>query len=177
MEKRERIPTFCLAAFIFASLIVASCTSGIRLNTQGKGYPEASGTYTVILYGCNFNNDLETIAFLDKEGDRYTFEPYAPDFKFRIKKGVEAKEALQEAMEFVNCNSSFTHAQVFGITGTGGETLGYEVRPFYHSFMYGAQDVLLTDYWLKDDKVVIKIRLDPSVEMMLQGDGGRDRDK
>src|SRR5512135_127816 len=106
----------CLAAFLFAALFVASCTSGIRLNTKGAPYSDA-GTYRVIFFGCNFNNDLETIAFLDKEGGKYTFEPYAPDFKFRIKKGVAGKEALQEAEEFVKCNSSFLHAWTYGIIG------------------------------------------------------------
>jgi len=178
MKRIKSTHIVCLAVFLLAALLVVSCTSGIRLKTQGAGYSEAAGTYRVILFGCNFNNDLETIAFLDKESDKYVFEPYAPDFKFKIKKGVPAKEALKEAGEFVNCNTSFLHFQTYGIIGPDGETLGYEVRPLYQPFAYGAQDVLLTDYRLKDDKVVIKIRLNPSVERMLQGGGGdADRDR
>ncbi len=174
----KRIKSVCPAAFLLAALFVVSCTSGIRLHTQGMGYSKAEGTYRVILFGCNFGSDLETIAFLDNESDKYAFEPYAPDFKFKIKKGVPADEALKEAGEFVNCNTSFLHFRTYGIIGPNGETLGYEVRPLYEPLAYGAEDVLLTDYWLKDDKVVIKIRLNPSVERMLQGDGGdkgRDR--
>ncbi len=177
MKRIKSAQIVCLAAFLPAALFVVSCTSGIRLNTQGTPYSE-TGTYRVILFGCNFNNDLETIAFLDKEGDKYAFEPYAPDFKFKIKKGVPAKEALKEAEEFVNCNTSFMHLQTYGIIGPNGEILGYEVRPLYEPIAYGTQDVLLTDYWLKDDKVVIRIRLNPSVERKLQGDGGgKDRDR
>jgi hypothetical protein len=175
MEKIKNVRIVCLAAFLLVALFVASCTSGIRLNTQGARYSEA-GTYRVILFGCNFNNDLETIAFLDKEDGNYTFEPYAPDFKFKIKKGVAAKEALQEAEEFVKCNTSFLHAWIYGIIGPNGEILGYEVRPFYEPLTYGSEVVLLTDYWLKGDKVVIRIRLDPTVEMMLQG-GGKGKHK
>lgn len=178
MKRIKNAQIVYLAFFSLAVFFLVSCTTGIRLNTQGTGYSEAAGTYRVILFGCNFNNDLETIAFLDKEGDKYAFEPYAPDFKFKIKKGVPAKEALKEAGEFVNCNTSFMHFQTYGIIGPNGETLGYEVRPLYEPFAYGAQDVLLTDYWLKDDKVVIKTRLNPWVERMLQGDGGgKDRDR
>lgn len=177
MKRIKGTKIVCLAAFLLVALFVVSCTSGIRLNTQGETrYSEDAGTYRVILFGCNFNNDLETIAFLDKEDDKYAFEPYAPDFKFKIKKGVPAKEALKEAGEFVNCNTSFRHFQTFGIIGSKGETLGYEIRPLYEPFTYGAEDVLLTDYWLKDDKVVIKIRLNPFIERMLQGGGG-DKDR
>jgi len=178
MKRIKSTQIVCLAAFLLAALFLVSCTSGIRLNTQGTGYSKAEGTYRVILFGCNFGNDLETIAFLDKEGDKYVFEPYAPDFNFKIKKGVQAEEALKEAGEFVNCNTSFMHLQTYGIIGPNGEILGYEIRPLYEPFAYGAQDVLLTDYWLKDDKVVIKIRLNPSVERMLEdGGGGKDRDR
>ncbi|MFI5295483.1 MAG: hypothetical protein ACHQ0Y_10710 [Thermodesulfovibrionales bacterium] len=178
MKRIKSTQMVCLAAFLLAALVVVSCTSGIRLNTQGTGYSKAEGTYRVILFGCNFGNDLETIAFLDKENDKYVFEPYAPDFKFKIKKGVQAEAALKEAGEFVNCNTSFLHFQTYGIIGPNGETLGYELRPLYEPLAYGVQDVLLTDYWLKDDKVVIKIRLNPWVERMLQGDGGgKDRDR
>ena len=176
MKRIKSTQIVCLAAFLLAALFLVSCTSGIRLNTKGTGYSKAEGTYRVILFGCNFGNDLETIAFLDKEGDKYVFEPYAPDFNFKIKKGVQAEKALKEAGEFVNCNTSFMHLQTYGIIGPNGEILGYEVRPLYEPLAYGDQDVLLTDYWLKDDKVVIKIRLKPSVERMLQGGGG-DKDR
>ena len=177
MKRIKSTQIVCLAAFLLAALFLVSCTSGIRLNTKGTGYSKAEGTYRVILFGCNFGNDLETIAFLDKESDKYVFEPYAPDFKFKIK-GVPAKEALKVAEEFVNCNTSFMHLQTYGIIGPNGEILGYEVRPLYEPLAYGDQDVLLTDYWLRDDKVVIKIRLNPSVERMLEdGGGGKDRNR
>ncbi len=166
-----------LVCLIGSVILSASCTSAIRLSTQGAEDSEVTGTYRVIFYGCNFNNDLETIAFLDKEGGKYPFEPYAPDFKFRIKKGLIAKEALTEAKEFVNCNTSFRRAQTYKIIGPNGEVLGYEVRPLYEPVTYGAEDVLMTDYELKNNKVVVTIRLSPSIEMMLQGGGGKDKDK
>ena len=171
--------TTYLAAFVFLLTVFfcVSCAPGIRLNTQGAQDSEVTGTYTVIFYGCNYFNDLETIAFLDKEGDRYTFEPYAPDFKYRVKKRVAAKEALAEAENFLSCNGSFKRAQLSSIIAPDGDILGYEVRPLYYSFAYGGEDILYTDYRLKGDKVIIKMWLNPSIENMLQGGNGEGKEK
>ncbi len=174
---RRNAKTACLAAFLLSVLFCFSCAPGIRLNTQGAQDSEVTGTYRVIFYGCNFFNDLETIAFLDGEADQYTFEPYAPDFNYRIKKGVAAQEALGEANKFVNCNTSFSRAQLSKIVAPNGDTMGYEVRPLYYPFTYGVDDVLYTDYRIKGDKVVITIRLVPSVQKMLQNGNGVENEK
>jgi len=166
-----------LAAFLISVALCVSCTPGIRLNTQGAQDSEVAGTYTVIFYGCNFFNDLETIAFLDKGSDLYAFEPYAPDFNYRIKKGVAATEALGEAYKFANCNTSFSRAQLSKIIAPNGDILGYEVRPLYYPVTYGAEDVLETDYRIKNDKVVITIRLVPSVQRMIQNGNGVESEK
>jgi hypothetical protein len=120
-------------------LFLVTCTVGVRLNYQGAQPSEVTGTYTVILYGCNYFNDPETIAFLAKAGSGapYIFEPYAPDFKYRVEKGVDAKKALADAMKFVNCNTAFRKAQLSRILAHDGDTIGYEVRPLYQSFVYG----------------------------------------
>jgi len=163
----------CLVAFLLSVPFCVSCTPGIRLNTQGY-YSAVTGTYNVIFYGCNYLNDLQTIAFLDRADDRFTFEPFAPAFNYRVKKGVDANEALTEAYNFVNCNTSFRSAQLSRIMAPNGETLGYEVRPLYSPITYGVEDVLDIDYRLKDDRVVITIRLVPSVERLLQHGSGAD---
>jgi hypothetical protein len=163
--------------FLLYTSSFVSCTPGIRLNTQAAQDSQVAGTYTVIFYGCNFLDDLETIAFLDKEGDQYTFEPFAPAFRYRVKKGMDAKDAVAEATRFVGCNTSFSRAQLSRIIGPDGDTLGYEVRPLYHSFTYGVDDVLYTDYRIKGDKVVMTIRLVPSVEKMLEGSGPHRRER
>lgn len=152
-------------AFALASLLFVSCTPGIRLDTKETRDTELAGTYTVIFYGCNYLGDLETIVFLDREGDQYEFEPYAPDFKFRVKKGVPAGEALSEAKKFLSCNQSYRNAQLSRIVTPGGDTVGYEVRPLHYPFIYGL-DVLERDYRIKDNKVVITIRLTPSADML-----------
>lgn len=151
----------------------AACTKEVRLNTQGALDADVAGNYTAIYYGCNFLNDLETIAILEKEGNKHPFEPYAPDFKYRATKGLSSTEAIETAKKFVNCNASFRRTQVNRILAPDGETIGYEVRPLYQPYRYGFDDVLDVDYRLKDNKVVITIKLRASIEMMLRDSGER----
>jgi hypothetical protein len=164
-----------LMAFLIAIPLCASCASGTRLNTGGVQEFDTKSTYRVIFFGCNYLNDLETLAFLDKEDDKYVFDPYAPDFRYRMENGVAVNDALEKVDKFLNCNASFSHSRISMITASDGHIVGYEVRPLYLPMTYGIDDVLETDYWLKDDKVVIRIRLLPYIEKRLHGDG-RDRD-
>jgi hypothetical protein len=157
------------AICLFVLVCCVACAPGIRLNVQGTPDAEVAGIYTVIFYGCNFSEDPETVAFLDREGDPYTLEPYAPDSNYRVRQGVPAKDAFIMADHFLRCNTAFRGTQTRRIVGPGGETVGYEVRPFYDALVYGAGDVLAVDYWLKGDRVVAYIRLNPAVEHLLHG--------
>jgi hypothetical protein len=157
------------AICLFVLVCCLACAPGIRLNVQGTPDAEVAGIYTVIFYGCNFSEDPETVAFLDREGDPYTLEPYAPDSNYRVGQGVPAKDAFIMADHFLRCNTAFRGTQTRRIVGPGGETVGYEVRPFYDALVYGAGDVLAVDYWLKGDRVVAYIRLNPAVEHLLHG--------
>ena len=162
-----------LIFLLFALVGSTSCMSGIRLNTEGAKESEVSGTYRAIFVGCNYFNDLNTVVFLQKEGSQYIFEPFVPDFNYRIRKGVPAEEALAASEKFLNCSSLFRNSQLSRIVTPGGEVLGYEIKPIYSIYVYGTDDPLYTDYWLKDDKVVIKIWLDQSVDRMLNDGRGR----
>ena len=157
MKKARTFHILLLMLGVFLGAV--SCAPGIHLNTRGAQDAEVTGTYTVIYYGCNFLNDLETIVFLQREDGKYPFEPYAPAFEYRVKKGLPVKEALESAMKFVSCNASFSRAQVNAIVGPDGETIGYEVRSLYQPLTYGAGDVLYVNYGLKDGKVVINVGL------------------
>lgn len=163
------------ASGLLAILALTSCATGTRLDTRSAQDAEITGTYNVIFYGCNYFNDPETIVFLDKTGDPYIFEPFAPDFVYRIKKGLQATDAVAEASNFPNCTSSFKNAQIRGIVAPSGDILGYELRPLYHSFVFGRDDVLNVYYRLRDEKVIITITLDPAVEKMLREGFGRRR--
>lgn len=165
---------FCsMTTILLASLSLMSCAHGTRLATQDAKETEVSDTYTVIFHGCNYLNDLETIVFLDREGDSYTFEPYSPDFNYRVIKGLGAAVALEGAKQFAGCNTSFRTTQLSRVIGPAGEVIGYEVRPIYYPYNYGLDDVLNVNYMLRDKKVVIMIRVDPSIEMMLRDGDSR----
>jgi hypothetical protein len=135
-----------------------------------------TGRFNVILYGCAYNDDLETIAILWREDGPYVFEPFAPDYNYRIVRGIPAKEALEQAEEFVYCHNAFRRSQLSRLVGAKGETLGFEVRPLYLPFVFGTDDALDTDYRIKEGKVVVKIRLLPSLERMRSDGGKLDRD-
>ena len=157
--------------------MTSSCALGNRLDMKTAADSDLTGSFDLILYGCTYHDDFETIAILAKEDGPYVFEPYAPDFDYRIIKGVPARDALDQAQKFVNCHTAFHRAKLSRLVDTKGDTLGFEVRPLYLPFVFGIDDALDTDYRIKDGKVVVKIRLLPSIENILSGGGsGRDRD-
>lgn len=165
----------CICMILFVSLL--GCSNTLLKNPviiePLKG-SDIQGTVNLILYGANYANDLETIAILDKTGDGYEFEPFAPDFRYRIKKNIPAIEALKEAEIFVSRHSSFQGIRFSKILDEKGIAIGYEVRPLYFPFTFGVSDVLDVDYRIKENKVVVTIRLINSVEKMLyNGDDGK----
>ncbi len=162
----------CQAVCLSAVLFCLSCSPGISLRTQDVRDAEVAGTYTTIFYGCTYFDDFETVAFLDRDGDRYTMEPYAPDFRYRVKKGMVAQEAFAHAEGFLNCSTAFAGYRLRGIIAPGGETIGYEMRPVYNPIVYGAGDMISVDYWLRGNTVVIQIRLDRWMEHFLFGGSG-----
>jgi len=159
------------------SLLACSCALGNRLNMKSAEETEVTGNFRLILYGCTHYDDLETVAILDREDDQYVFEPFAPAFNYQVMKEMPARDAIAKAQTFVDCHNAFRRAQLSRLVDAAGETLGFEVRPLYMPFVFGTNDVLYTDYRIKDGKVIVKIRLLRSIEDMLNsGGGGRDRD-
>jgi hypothetical protein len=165
---------------IFAFMVISVLTTGYSfacekpLRAEEAKASDITGTYTLILYGGNYPDDLETIAILDREGDRYNFEPYAPDFEYRVKKGEPAKKALREAEKFVSFHYSFLRSQISRIIDNKGKTIGYEVRPLYQPLTFGISDVLDVYYLLKEGgRVKVLIRLKRSVEGGLLPLGGK----
>ena len=135
------------------------------LRTEEAKPDEIKGTFTLILYGGNYLDDLETIAILDSEGDRYVLDPFAPDFDYQMKKAVPADEAFREAERFVNFHPSFWRSQLSRIVDKEGKVIGYEVRPLYRPVAFGVSDVLDVNYWLKEKgRVKVTIRLLPSID-------------
>lgn len=67
-------------------ILLFSCATGNYLKTEDAKDADIRGSFALILYGSRHLNDIETVAILDIEGDSYSFEPYAPEFDYKIKK-------------------------------------------------------------------------------------------
>ena len=171
--------TLVLCSLSFMSLHLGesdACARAKPLKTETADAVEIKGTFTVIFYGGAYADDLETVAILDNEGDQYTFEPFAPDFDYVIKKGLSAGEALKATEKFVTFHPSFWRTQLIKIIDPEGNIIGFELKPLYVPFIYGTSDVLDIYYWLnKGGKIKVTIRLNPSLEKLKfhpGGDGG-----
>ncbi len=152
------------SAWLFCLVLFQGCAGGKNLRTAPVMDGEMQGTYTLILYGGNYADDLETVAVLDKEGDRYTFEVFAPSFSYRIIRGQTAEHALPAAEQFISRHPSYNRGQMRAILDERSLVIGYEVRPLYLPVTFGMDDILDVDYVLRGDKVITTIRIERSVE-------------
>jgi hypothetical protein len=145
--------------WVALSLCAGSCVPAVYLPTVPVDTQEIEGTYTLILYGGRHSNDIENVVILDKEGDQYRFSVYAPEFDYRVKKHVPAREALAEAEAFVRFHHAFWKSQLKGIVDPSGLLIGYETRPLYSPMDFGYPDVLEVAYVIKDKNVTVMISL------------------
>ncbi len=155
----KALKTLTALAAILLSTAIFSCAPGRYLKTERAETMEIDGTYTLLLHGNRFGDDMETAAIFDKEGDPYTFEVFAPEYDYRVKKGIQAKEALNEAERFVGSHRSFRRSILSRIFDKEGNIIGYELRPLYFQSEIGEPDALYIDYTVKDNMVTVRIRL------------------
>ncbi len=148
-------------------------TKGAMLKTSVlNNEADIGGELRLIMYGGNYLEDLETLAFLDIEGDEYEYIPYAPDFFYEIETHIGAEEALHKAKEFIGFHGAYSHYSVKGILNEKGNITGYEIRPYYMPLIYGEPDVLEVYYRSEGNgKVLIYVTLKSSVERIVEGDG------
>ena len=163
---------FSYTVMILAVLMLNSCISGTRLDIRGAVPGDLQGTYTVILYGCRYPSDLENLAILYPEGGPVTFEMFALKTNYQVKEKLPADEALKQAEKFLTCSIDYWKPQLGKIVDREGVVAGYELRPLYPPYKYGRSDVLQVNYWLKDSKVTVYIRLDPNIEKAVENTGG-----
>jgi hypothetical protein len=153
-----------LLAVCAVSVLLASCATGNYLRTEESSSIEMKKTYSLILYGGRFSDDMETLAILDKEGDKYEFIVYASQDDYRIKRKVPAKKALEEAEHFVRFHHSFRRYLLSRILDQSGDTIGYEVKPLYFPLDMGYSDLIDTYYRIEGKTVIVKIRLSSVAE-------------
>ncbi|HSB51456.1 MAG TPA: hypothetical protein VLD40_02245 [Dissulfurispiraceae bacterium] len=147
---------------LFASLL-CSCVMAPVLRTQTANPAEVTGTFTVLLYGARYSDDIETVAILDREGDPYTFVIQAPEYDYKVIKRMNADEALSRATEFVSFHPSFRNAYLSRILDPAGGPIGFEVRPLYLPMEFGNSNVLDVQYRISDGTVTVWIELTPEV--------------
>jgi len=156
-----------IAAVVVIIIIIGllSRSEGNHLKTEAANAADVEGKFTLLLYGCSFLDDLANIAILDKEGDPYSFEIYAPDTSYTRKAGLNGAEALQEAERFVRCNIRSERSRLSKVLSLGGAGIGFELRPLYPVVTFGKDDVLDLRYVIKDRKIVVHIDLDPAIAL------------
>ncbi len=144
-------------SLIFLATAGYSC-SGRYLRTESATGGEITGVYTLILYGGASANDLSTVAILAREGTPYSFDVFAPEFDYKIIKGVLAKEAVEKAEKFVSFHHDFWKIQLSKIIDNKDNAIGYEVRPLYNPIVYNRSDIPDVYYKNTDGKVIVYIR-------------------
>ena len=149
---------------MFFSLTLSSCAPGLYLKTSSVQRGEKTGTYTLILYGARYSSDIENVAILVKEGTGYTFDVYAPEFDYKVRKTVPGDEAFETAQRFVGFHYAFRRSQLSAVMDNKGAVIGYEVRPLYSPLDFGSTDVLDISYILRDNTVTVRIRLIPELD-------------
>ncbi len=162
---------------LLLTAFLASCVPGKQLIPSEAKSGDVTGTYTLLLYGCHYPEDVKDVAILVAEGSKYPLEIYDIGTSYKVIKGVPADEALREADAFVRCSAHrVTRTELRRIPDDSGGTIGYEIRPIYFPLEFGFSDILLVSYALKDGTVMAYIRLNPTVERELEssGDGNKD---
>ena len=153
-------------AFIVVVLIVLISRSGESyLKIEAASAADVQGTFTLLLYGCSFRDDLANIAVFDREGDPYSFEIRAPDTSFTRKAGLRGAEAMREAERFVRCNIRSERSQLRRVLSPAGAAIGFELRPLYPVTAFGKDDVLDVRYVMKNRTVIVHVGLDRAVAL------------
>lgn len=163
-----------VVVFSAALILLTSCAGGRYLRVEPlRDAKEMRGSYTTIFYGGTSSVDRETVVVMDVEGDDYEFVPRAPEFEYRVEKGLSAGDALQRAERFLRWYPDFMRVRMSRVLAVDGTVIGYEVRPLFLPFVYGRADILDILYLLKEDRTVsVYVRLRPEVERSIRGDGG-----
>ena len=161
------------AMLVFIAITLLGCVAGRQLATSAAEPAAITGTYTLLLYGCHYPDDIKNVAILVNEGGKHPFEIYDLDTSYKVEKHVPAQQAFSEANSFLKCTSHrIWRTEVRRISDDAGGIIGYEVRPLYVPYEFGIPDVLLISYSLRNDGTVrAYIRLDPDVERAIEASG------
>lgn len=169
--KRPRIIFVAIAKYIAMIITIHACMASSQLVPKQFDPAEIKGTYTLILYGCRYADDLENMAILVDEKSTHPVEVFALDSMYKVKRGLLGQQAVSEANAFIRCSMQpVWQSVVRRIPDNLDGTVGYEIKPLYREIT--PPEVLQSSYTLKNGKVTAYINLDYSLK---KGDGFRDR--
>jgi hypothetical protein len=169
MRRLQNIIRF--AALSLISITLQSCITGKQLITTSADPKLITGTYTLLLYGCHYPDQIDNVAILVDKNSKYPLEIYDIDTSYSVKNDVPAQQAIAEADTFVQCSSHrVSQTQLTRIPDDSNGTVGYEVRPLYVPTEFGTLDVLIINYSLKDGKIRTYIKKTSQAEDK-SGDG------
>jgi len=157
---------------LLSVLLCGACSMNrAYLQTELAGRSEIDVTYTVILYGAHYYNNIATVAILIPEGGKYTLDIYSPEYNYRTLKGESAADAVRTAEKFVGWHPDFIKSQTSKVLDGTGRVVAYEIRPLYNQVTFGMSDVMDIDYLLRDNnRVVVHIDLRDRARRIFMGD-------
>ncbi len=154
---------------IFTGSVSAESTL-LRTVPVEKG--EITGEFDLILFGSLAQGIVNNLVILDRRDDGVIIEPYAPEFDYKIIRGLSTGEQIKHAEQFLSFHSAFYRFERSAILGPDGQVLGYEIRPLYQPLTFGVSDVLDVAYRKKGNTVHAYITVKESVErQLMDGDG------
>ena len=167
----------CLGLMLLLLFLTPVQASGRDLATRAASPSDITGTYTLLLYGCHYPEDIKDLAILVDANSRYTVEIYDLPTSYKTKKDVAGPEALRESEKFVRCSfRRVTGTRIRRIVDEQGGTVGFEVRPLFFPLEFGQQDVMLVNYEVRDGSVRAYVRLDDDVKRAIESSGSDNRD-
>lgn len=167
----NRTPSFVrilLAVFLLAmSVSVAPAADPVRFEPARP--EEIRGQFSVILFDNAYGHGIQRIAFLDREGDRITIEPYALVDEYKIIRNLSGPDAYKRALDFVSVPTEIRTTRLSSIIDASGALIGYELRPLYYYLSYGTEDVLEVSYRFKGEFLQVHTRLTEKVDKLFRG--------
>lgn len=136
---------FLVAVLAVVFLPLTGCVSALTQTRVEEG-AISTGTYTVILYRGYGYRDLDSAAFLDKEGDGFSLARNGSETGVIRIQNLDGAHAVQEAEQFLGHHADFDYAQIQALTTSDGTLVGYEIRPIFRTTDASGADPLQITY-------------------------------
>ncbi len=162
-----------LLPLLLVGLAASACA--VDLTRQLVAEPDMlPGTYTAILIGGTFAADADRVAILDLEGDGYSFQPVASDYRVKRIEGLSAAAALAEAVKLFSSHCAYNGYRIKSLKLSDGVFVGYEVTPDYPPSLCEWGNTVTVGYKVGAHGV---IKVYTSLLLPVEGGGVIDKDR